>query len=669
MSINAWKTNFAGINKPAKVLAGTADSFTPLSLWPYANGSDDPYWSGGNNPQYYRWEVTFTVNERTHGSHLTRTPFKFDAQDIEVGDFVAGAQDGKVCQIMSILSKTNSEVTAIVEDRLRYNTFRDPTGFGLFSTPGPVIFFQINELGYPMLDPLPGEAAADFFSNVISRFQYLNPLTNYLLEKTNHGFQKGDAICIEDGEFALSNADNVTRFIGTVVEPGPGPDQFILKPANSIIDFVPGLPGGVGDYIYPSIDGTGDLTTSDWSRRPIFLKVADAIPCSTTGTGIDPVASEGDVIEINRVQLTLAGGGSGTVSLDEVVDIINSDTTTHKITAAKVGAATETISDPEGQGSAYGIVAGYTPFSAEINGVTVEFTTTTSGSAAYGDPMVADVNDMVADINAAKITDIVASVVGGSAVKLRHNAGGEINIANITNDSNGNPFVGPNSLSSLPTYTAANTETFALRLTRPDGGPMTLRDLQGSFLDTAGVISGQNGRYALGLYIEQGLRASATTVVANIMARDALHPLVGDQTHVIDAGNGEWAIYLWTGSEWQLFSSQRSSSTDARTLTLDIDISSVTSTGYTIFTLGTISNGRNIKDITVDVQSPCPSGTTIEIIQDGIALTEARDFILDQVGQYSVDSEYRTSGYTEVAAKLNLASLGTGQVTVILTYV
>lgn len=666
MSINAWKTSFAGINKPAKVLAGTADSFTPLNLWPYANGGDDPYWSGGNNPQYYRWEVTFTVNERTHGSHLTRSPFKFDAQDIEVGDFVAGAQDGKVCQIMSILSKTNSEVTAIVEDRLRYNTFRDPTGFGLFSAPGPVIFFQINELGYPMLDPLPGEAAADFFSNVISRFQYLNPLTNYLLEKANHGFQKGDAICIEAGEFVLSDSDNVSKFIGTVVEPGPGPDQFILRPANGIIDFVPGLPGVMGDYVYPSIDGTGDLTTDDASRRPIFLKIADSIPCSTTGTGIDPAATDGDVIEINRTQITLTGAS---VTLDGVVDAINATTAEHRVAAEKVGAATETISDIAALGSAYGIIAGYTPFSAEINGVLVNFVTTTSGSAAYGDPAVADVNDMVADINAAKITDITASIVDGTTIKLRHSAGGAINITNVTNDANGNAFAGANSLSSLSTSTPANTVTFALRLTRADGGPMTLRDFQGAFFDTAGVISGQNGRYALGLYIEQGLRASATTVVANIMGRDALYPLVGDQVHVIDAGEGEWAIYLWTGSEWQIFSSQRSSSTDARTLILDLDLSTISDTGYSVFTMGTISTGRNIKDITVDVQSPCPAGTTIEIMQNNVVLTETRDFLLEQIGQYSVDSEYRTTGYTEVAAKLNLPSLGTGQVTIILTYV
>ena len=114
MTINAWKTSFGGINKPSKVLSGTADSFQGTSLWPYANGVDDPYWSGGSNPQFYQWEVTFNVNEKSHGSHLTRTPFKFDAQDIEVGDFVAGASDGKVCQIMSITSKTNSTLTAIV---------------------------------------------------------------------------------------------------------------------------------------------------------------------------------------------------------------------------------------------------------------------------------------------------------------------------------------------------------------------------------------------------------------------------------------------------------------------------------------------------------------------------------------------------------------------------
>jgi hypothetical protein len=666
MSINAWKTSFIGLNKPAKVLSGTADAFTTVSLWPYANAVDDPYWSGGVNPQYYRWEVTFTVQDRNHGSNLTRTPFSFNAQDIEVGDFVAGALDGKVCQIMSISEKGNNTLTAIVEDRLRYNTFRDPTGFGLFGTPGPVVFFQINELGFPMLDPIPGDAAADFFTNVMSRFQYMNPLTNYLLEKTNHGFEQGDAICIEDGTFSLSNSENISRFLGTVVYPGPGPDQFILRPANGIVDFVPGLPGNVGDYLYPSLDGSGDLTTNDNSRRPIYMKVADAITTSTTGTGIDPTGVDGDIVEINRVQIPLYSG-NGTYTVDDAVTLINAETANHKVTAVKVGAATEVASDISGQGSAYGIVAGYIPFSITINGETVNFATTTSGSAAYGDPAVADANDMVSDINAAKVADIVASVVNGSEIKLRNNAGGAITIVNVSADLNGNNFAGANSVSSLPESTLANTTTSALRLMRLDGGPLTIRDFAGQFLDTAGVLSGQNGRYALGLNIEQGIRSGGVSVVANMTARDALNALVGDQSYVIDAGNGEWATFTYDGQQWTKVGGLRSVATDARTLVLDVDLSTTTGTQ----SIGFISADRTVISVRVLVTTATTADAevTVGTSTDTSAFSQARDSILSQIGQYTTNPDYRTSDYTEVVAEITSPTPGDGQFTIILTYV
>ena len=669
MTINAWKTSFIGLNKPAKVLSGTADAFTTVSLWPYANATDDPYWSGGNNPQYYRWEVTFTVNDRNHGSNLTRTPFSFNAQDIEVGDFVSGALDGKVCQIMSISEKGNNSLTAIVEDRLRYNTFRDPTGFGLFGTPGPVIFFQINELGFPMLDPIPGDAAADFFTNVMSRFQYMNPLTNYLLEQPNHGFEQGDAICIEDGAFSLSNSDNINRFLGTVVYPGPGPDQFILRPANGIVDFVPGLPGNVGDYLYPSLDGSGDLTTNDNSRRPIYMKVADAIITSTTGTGIDPIGNNGDIVEINRIPVTLysTSSGNNTYGVDEAVALINAETPNHKVTAVKVGAATEVVSDVVGQGSAYGIVAGYVPFSITINGETVNFTTTTSGSAAYGDPTVADANDMISDINAAKVTDIVATVVNGSEIKLRNNAGGAITIVNVSADLNGNNFAGTSSVSSLPENTSANTTTSALRLMRLDGGPLTIRDFAGQFLDTAGVLSGQNGRYALGLNIEQGLRSGGISVVANITARDALNALVGDQSYVIDAGNSEWATFIYDGTQWTKVSGLRSVATDARTLVLDVDLSTTTGTQ----TIGYITSDRTVISVRVLVttEAPADAEVTVGTSTNALEFAEARDSILSQIGQYTTNPDYRTTAYTEVVAEITRPTPGAGQFTIILTYV
>jgi hypothetical protein len=666
MTISAWKTNFIGLNKPPKVLVGTADSFTPYALWPHANGVDDPYWSGGVNPQAYQWTVTFSVSTISHGSHLTRTPFYYDAQDIEVGDFVAGAADGKVCQIMSITEKTNNSVTAIVEDRLRYNTFRDPTGFGLFNTPGNVIFFSINELGFPMIDPVPGVAATDFFTNVMSRFQYMNPLTNYLLEKEAHGFEQGDAVCIDNGEFALSSASNIVRYIGTVIHAGPGPDQFILRPSNGVIDFVPGLPGNVGDYIYPSIDGTGDLTTDPASSRPVFMKIANAVPSISAGTGIDPGGTDGDQVEINGELITFVGQGSGTYNIDDAVNLINASTAIHRVVADKVGAATEVASDIAGLGSSYGLVGGFVPFSATINGILVTFTTTTSGSAAYG-PGVADAVDMIEDINDAGIENVVASLTNGSELKIRHTEGGAIDIVNVTNDANGSPWAGPGSLSSLALSTPANTTTFSLKLEREDGGPLTLKDMSGLFFYNAGVMSGQTGRYSLGLNIEQGLRSSSTTMVANIAARDALHALPGDQAYVIDAGNGEWAVYMWDGTSWLQFSNKRSDETDAKTLTQEFDLSTISSGEYSI---GFISAGRRIVDISVDVTGSTGYGNSVEVISADTqtVLMNTEDSSLDINATYTVASTYKTQNYEEIKAVLTVGNPA-GSLKVSVTYV
>lgn len=650
-TINNWKTTFIGINKPAKVVTGTADSFVPDALWPYANGEADPYWSGGVNPRPYRWIVTFSVTETFHGSHLTRTPFRFNANDIDVGDFVAGADDGKVCEIMSILAKDDFTLTAIVEDRLRYNTFRSATGDGLFTCPGNVIFFQINELGYPMIDPVPSTASSTFADNVLSRFQYMNPLTNYVLIKENHGFQQGDAICIENGEFVLSDADNVNKFIGTVVYPGPGPDQFILRPANGIIDFVPNLPGVVGDYIYPSVDGTGDLTAGDESRRPIFLKIAAAVPTYTIGTNTDTQGTEGDVININGLEIVL-----NEATLDQAIDIINNGTSVHKITASKVNASTSMTTD--NANLALGVIAGVVPFTATINNIEVEFTTTTNGAITFGDPTYADATDMKNDINAAGIENIVASVSSTGELVITHIVGGSITIVNGT----GNAFAGPGSASGLPLSTAANTTTFVLKLMDPNGGPMTLRDIQGTFFTNAGVISGQNGRYAIGLNIEQGIRSSGITVVPNMASRDALNALVGDQCYVINDGNNEWATFVYDGSQWTKVGGQRAVAVDARTVTETIALPGTTTT------IGTVSEDRRVMNVSVTV------------LQD---LTDAPDFTIDVgnetlwqfsqhgapfAGTYSVESDLMTLTREDIVVNIP-SNTASGAVKVEVTYI
>lgn len=665
MSINVWKTNFIGLNKPPKVISAIATASENLELWPYQSGVDDPYWAGGVNPVPYRYRIAFSFDDQNHGSHLTRTPFIYNGQDIEVGDFVAGADDGKILQVISIESKDEYNLVAIVEDYLRYNVYK--TGVSIFNVPGNVVFFQINELGIPMLDPLPGIVSSTFYPNVTSRFQYMNPLTNYVLKQRNNGFEKGDAICIENGNFVLSSADNIDKFIGTVVESGPGPDQFILRPANGIIDFVPGLPGNIGDYIYPNTDGSGDLTTNSASNRPIFLKLCNAEPTYTIGKNLDPVGNDGDIIEINKVQISLING-SGTYTLTDAVTAINNSTNDHKVIADIVNKATMVTSNAADLGSAYGLVAGYVPFSASINGTIVNFTTTTNGNATFNDITVANAVDMAIDINAANIANISASVTDSGELTILNNIGDTITIINITNDSNGNPWAGSNSISSIALSTMANTTEFVLRLTRPEGGPMTLRDYQGQFFTNAGVVSGQNGRYALGLYIEQGLRSSNTTMVANLAARDALHPLPGDQAYVIDAGNGEWGFYVWQGSNWIRLTNQRSDANDARSLITRFDLATISSTGLIEQSLGFASTNRTINEIAILVTDACPVGTSIEVKTGIDTLLTEYDVRLHQTGTYIVKPEYITTSFQEIKAVLSLNSLGTGDVTIIVKY-
>jgi len=549
MTILSWKTSSIDLNIPPKVLAGTVDEVTPLEKWEYPNAVDDPYWSLGTNPKSYRWQCKFTVEPRYHGSNLTRNSNSYDANDIDVGDFVAGAADSKACQIVKILSKTESSLTAIVEDRLRYNTFKDPDGNGLFASPGPVVFFQINELGIPILDPVPGSASADFAQTVTSRFQYLNPLTNYLLEKTNNGFKPGDAICIENGEFVLSDPNNVAKFIGTVLHSGPGPDQFILRPFNGVIDFVPNLSGDVGDFIYPSIDSTGNLTTNSESDLPIFLKIANSIPSETIGPIVNPTGNDGDTVEINKVQINLAGDGStGIFDLDQAIALINYETPSHKVIASKVGPAVLTKSDIATVGSAYGAIIGYIPFSASINGIKVDFVTTNSGAINWGDSAISDINDIISDINAAKIPNIVASLSDLAELVLTNTIGGEINIVNIGQDLLGKDFAGPNSISSLPLNTPANTTDYCLMLTRDDGGPITIKDISGQFFFNTGILSGQTGRYALGLMIERGLATKGKGGAGNVTVTSNIETIVPGSTISIgvDYTNTEYPGGLFT---------------------------------------------------------------------------------------------------------------------------
>ncbi|MDC1040352.1 hypothetical protein OAQ62_01005 [bacterium] len=637
---NKNATSVLDIYKPAKVLQLSVTSATGEKYWPHDDGEGDPWWTSSSSPKFYQYKLVMTVTEYSHGSHKTREHKKYNGLDITVGDWIAGSQDGRCMQIISISSKSATSVTCIVEDVLRYNTFRSSTGSPIFSVPGTALLFTLNENGKPIIDPLPASVVStDFYPNVTSRFEYFNPAENYRLEKTAHGFARGDVIVVtESGTYQKANASTMSRTIGVVSVVGPGPNQFAVMPQNRIIDFNPALPGTAGSYIYADTDG--DLTTTD-TGKVIFLKIKDSLPSNVTSSNSSITATAGDVIEINNVNVTLTGGNASTVISD-----INNATTT-LVTASSLPEPTTVQSDTGTYN--YGLLGGYIPFSANITTGSgtylINVTTAPSGNAQYG-AGIANGTDIKSTIDALSIPNFSVSVLGSGELKLSEASGNAVTITNVTNDTGGTPFAGASSVSGLPASTSATTGSY-LHLTRADGGPIDIEDTTGTPTQDFSIYSAHNGQYPLGLYIEHGVRSGGITIVANISARDGLTSQGGDMAYVTDAGDGEWALFVYTGSAWSEVGNQDSAATDAQTITLDFTAPGSGFGGVETQDLANISPGARIIDIGIDVTTGLSNwtGASAPTVEVGTA-SDLDQFLtgdesdLETAGDYTANPNY-----------------------------
>jgi hypothetical protein len=596
MAVINYKSSQIKLNVPNKVLPVSVTASVGTEYWLHPNAADDPWYFGAPTRRYYRWQTTLSVTEQQHGSNLTRNTFKYNGLDIVIGDWVASATGGVCLKIISILSKTPTQITCIVEDWLRYNTFRSTTGNGIFNL-GAAVVFGLNEYGLPMLDPLPTTVSSSFYATVMSRFQYLNPFTNYVLFKENHGFKQGEVIVATAQGFAKANAASIEQMVGVVIESGPGPDLFMISPNNRIIDFDPGIPGSTGQYVY--VDNNGALTTID-TGKIVFLKIQDAIPTVLTGNIINPTLPNGHTIKLNNVNLTFTSFGN--VSLANIVSKINSETSNHKVVAEAINASTIVTSNSAG--TAYGLVGGYPPFSAYIDSgsgnTLINFTTTTAGQAEYNLP-VSISQDMALDITNSGIANLVATATL-TTLTLTETNGNSITITNGNSDINGNFFVGSGNLSGLQAIIPGVTGQ-TLRLTRSDGGEILIYEDTEFLRVNTGIASGHTGMYPLALNVEQGIRSGTTTVVPTISARDALNVMVGDQAYVLNAGNQEWALYLYDGSNWVQLGNQDSSTVDAKTLTTTFNMPVEESGNSTVQLMGNISPGRKIISVGIEVIS------------------------------------------------------------------
>jgi len=119
--------------QPAKFLECITTTPVGTETWPFDDGTGEDLWYIAGRP--YRWQLELTVDQQSHSSHLTRDPFKYNGLDVNAGDWITGTTSGVAVKIISILSKTETNVSCIVEDVDRFNTFHDATasGNGIFS--------------------------------------------------------------------------------------------------------------------------------------------------------------------------------------------------------------------------------------------------------------------------------------------------------------------------------------------------------------------------------------------------------------------------------------------------------------------------------------------------------------------------------------------------------
>ena len=666
----SFRTNESKLNVPAKVLTGSITASSVYNYWLYPNQSDDQWWSLGSNPRGYQYEITITLSEQNHGSNLTRVPYKYNGMDVKVGDWLGYTDDGTVLKIVSVTSKNNTSVTVIAEDYQRYNTFKSSSGNPLGSGTS-VVIFECQESGLAQLDPLPTGPGSKFINNVNSRFIRQNIRDNFELYVENNSFTKGDILAAYNGNLIVSNStQTATNMVGIVTMDGPGPDYVSVEPKTKFVDYDLSIPtGNVGQSIFVTTNGKLTTGVANATSVAAYIIVQEAQPTVLTGSVNDPVfATSAFNIELNEETIAF----TGTENLSQIVTKINNTTANSEVIASSP--TEENVAASGTLSLAYGLVGGFVPFSASINGVAVTFASDYYGNLRYGAP-VAGPEDMKIAIDNANIPNLEVWAPGDGTITLTELNGNAITIVNTSTDNTGTGgagvgFAGTNSATGIPLTNNAKVST-RLRLTRNNGGPIDINDSSLYFENTIGIASGQTGRPVVAAYVYEGLGTASTSVVANIAARDALSPSIGDMAYVINDGTGSYALYLWQGSSWKQLATEESAYVDARTYEIDYSVG-----GNTSILLGNVSVDRKIESVSAEVTvafDDANANVFVGTVADPDLLFDSNDSDLDVVATYLVKPEFYTTDPSgqdqQYYATIDPQGATVGNVTVKITYI
>ena len=126
-----------------------------------------------------RFQVEIFTEIQTHSGENTRAPFMYDANDIEVGDWIAQptGKTYKIIEIIEVIDQQNSIL--IIEDENLYNLKSDPSqqGNNYPDEDQPGAIFELDEDGNPILAGITNQSAqfpglVYWIEDIKSRFEY-----------------------------------------------------------------------------------------------------------------------------------------------------------------------------------------------------------------------------------------------------------------------------------------------------------------------------------------------------------------------------------------------------------------------------------------------------------------------------------------------------------------
>ena len=165
-----------------------------------------------------------------------------------------------------------------------------------------------------------------------------------------------------------------------------------------------------------------------------------------------------------------------------------------------------------------------------------------------------------------------------------------------------------------------------------------------------------------------GSSGSGTSVitVANITERDALAPSEGQLVLVADTGGGEWALYIYTSSAWQLITSLDTSTVDAKSVSVNLTDSSSATTALTNLTLSARVTSIAITVGTIFTGSP---SLTIGDSSDNDRLMTANEIDLGIADTYIATPAHLYNAGSTINAYYTAGGANAGSATILLTYV